>query len=114
MMLKNVQSIPLLTTIYLEQLEQTYNHPSQKPDCVYRTFIIAYKTSGEIYHAICLCTAGEGGSRNHVAVLSFTIDDYNRKLPTPSCRSLPSKWSIATQEYQGTKRYPYIQVTYTA
>ena len=69
-------------------------HPSQKTDRVYRTFIVAYKTSGEIYHATCSCTPGEGGSCNHVAALSFAIDDYNRKLSTPSCTSLPSKWNV--------------------
>ena len=30
----------------------------------------------------------------YIAALSFAIDDYNRKLPTPSCTSVPSKWNI--------------------
>ena len=93
---KKVQSIAIYspTDDNLFRVIRADVHPSQKTDRVYRTFIVAYKTSGEIYHAICSCTAGEGGSCNHVAALSFAIDDYNRKLPTPSCTSLPSKWNV--------------------
>ena len=70
--------------------------PSQKTDRIYETFIVVYKRTGDIYYATCSCTAGEGGSCNHVAALCFAIDDYNRTLPTPppSCTSLPSKWNV--------------------
>ena len=68
--------------------------PSQKTDRIYQTFIVAYKTTGDIYYATCSCTAGEGGSCNHVAALCFAIDDYNRTIPIPSCTSLPSKWNV--------------------
>ena len=70
--------------------------PSQKTDRVYQTFIVVYKTSGDIYYATCTCTAGEGGSCNHVAALCFAIDAHDRTLPThtPSCTSLPSKWNV--------------------
>ena len=93
---KKVQSISIYspTDDSLFRVISAHVHPSQKTDRIYRTFIVAYKTSGEIYHAICSCTAGEGGSCNHIAALSFAIDDYNRKLPTPSCTSVPSKWNV--------------------
>ena len=53
-----------------------------------------YKTTGDIYYATCTCTAGESGSCNHVAALSFAVDAHNRKKPTPSCTSLPSTWNV--------------------
>ena len=70
--------------------------PSQKTDRIYQTFIVVYNTSGDIYYATCSCTAGEGGSCNHVAGLCFAMDDYNRlrTSQTPSCTSLPSKWNV--------------------
>ena len=68
--------------------------PSQRTDKVYETIIVVYNTTGNIYYATCTCTAGEGGSCNHVAALSFAIDAHNRTNPTPSCTSLPSKWNV--------------------
>lgn len=74
---RKVQSIAIYSpTDDIFRVIRTDVHPSQKTDRVYCTFIVAYKTSGEIYHATCSCTAG-GGSCNHVAALSFAIDDYN-------------------------------------
>ena len=71
--------------------------PSQKTDRIYQTFIVVYKQTGDIYYGTCSCTAGEGGSCNHIVALCFAIDDYNRTLPTPppSCTSLPSKWNVS-------------------
>ena len=57
MMLGKVQSIAIYspTDDNLLKVIRADVHPSQKIDYTYRTFIVvAYKTSGDIYHAIML------------------------------------------------------------
>ena len=80
--------------------------PSQRTDRIYETFIVVYKTTGNIYYATCSCTAGEGGSCNHVAALCFAIDDYNRSLPSPSCTSLPNGTSLNVIKNLKISLYP--------
>ena len=72
-------SIKMAMAIYLALLKRVLQ--SQKTDRVYQTFIVVYKTSGDIYYATCTCTA-VGGSCNHVAAICFAIDAHDRTLPT--------------------------------
>ena len=78
--------------------------PSQKTDRVYQTFIVVYKTSGDIYYATCTCTAGEGGSCNHVLPLMLMTVHY-LPIPLHAHPSRPNGMYLKTPRNRRTSPY---------
>ena len=89
-----------------------YIHPSSKPHfcivyhhCCCSTYTTqrsylqdCYCTLLSVYHAHCTCVAGKSGMCNHVAALTFALDEYDRDIAThgnkgqASCTFIPAKW----------------------
>ncbi|XP_071121974.1 uncharacterized protein [Mytilus edulis] len=71
--------------------------PSQKiKDEEHDVWVCVEKATGEIGSSYCTCTAGLGGTCNHVAGLLFRVEAAN-KLGASACTSLPCTWKVPSK-----------------
>ncbi|VDI16499.1 Hypothetical predicted protein [Mytilus galloprovincialis] len=59
-------------------------------------WVCVEKATGEIGSSYCTCTAGLGGTCNHVAGLLFRVEATN-KLGASACTSLPCTWKVPSK-----------------